>query len=201
MGRLRPTDAKFGASLLAADSFAPIFADEPTSGLDSYQARRVTTTLRECADMRGGGRVVVLSIHQPSWTILENIDDVVLLGAGGSTLYTKLKMLETLGAMARCPRPLELSPAEWALEIASVDPHNADESKRRVAAVARPRGAPQASRRSTRRPAARIASPVAGVPRLAHALIVAAAAPMVPLALLAAGDGLVVGPARDAHLR
>ena len=127
-----------GASLLAADSFAPIFADEPTSGLDSYQARRVTTTLRESADMRGGGRVVVLSIHQPSWTILENIDDVVLLGAGGSTLYygTKLKMLETLGAMARCPRPLELSPAEWALEIASVDPHNADESKRRVAAVA-----------------------------------------------------------------
>ena len=55
-----------GASLLAADSFAPIFADEPTSGLDSYQARRVTTTLRESAACVSTGKLEAAAAARPS---------------------------------------------------------------------------------------------------------------------------------------
>ncbi|CAM6089346.1 unnamed protein product [Calypogeia fissa] len=59
---------------------AVVFLDEPTSGLDSTSALNVMQNLRRMAQT--GRRTVVLTIHQPSFRILETIDRVLVLGMG-----------------------------------------------------------------------------------------------------------------------
>jgi ATP-binding cassette subfamily G (WHITE) protein 2 len=63
-----------------------IALDEPTSGLDAAAATAMVFTLRDLAS-RGAGRVVVLSVHQPSPRAFRALDRVLLLGAGGIALW------------------------------------------------------------------------------------------------------------------
>ena len=63
-----------------------IALDEPTSGLDAAAATAMVFTLRDLAS-RGAGRVVVLSVHQPSPRAFRALDRVLLLGAGGVALW------------------------------------------------------------------------------------------------------------------
>ncbi len=60
-----------------------IFADEPTSGLDSFSALMVISILKR---MAAQGRMVICSLHQPSFEILDMLDGVVVLDAG-QTIY------------------------------------------------------------------------------------------------------------------
>lgn len=60
-----------------------LFLDEPTSGLDSSSANSVVQLVKELA---GHGRIVVLSIHQPSAKSFLLLDQVMLL-AKGKMLY------------------------------------------------------------------------------------------------------------------
>ncbi|BBN10593.1 ATP-binding cassette, subfamily G (WHITE), member 2 [Marchantia polymorpha subsp. ruderalis] len=57
-----------------------LFLDEPTSGLDSTSALNVMQNLQNMA--KAGRRTVVLTIHQPSYRILETINRVLVLGRG-----------------------------------------------------------------------------------------------------------------------
>ena len=63
-----------------------IALDEPTSGLDAAAATAMVFTLRDLAS-RGAGRVVVLSVHQPSPRAFRALDRVLLLGARGVALW------------------------------------------------------------------------------------------------------------------
>eukprot|EP00294_Goniomonas_avonlea_P018026 CAMPEP_0114550814 /NCGR_PEP_ID=MMETSP0114-20121206/6270_1 /TAXON_ID=31324 /ORGANISM="Goniomonas sp, Strain m" /LENGTH=781 /DNA_ID=CAMNT_0001735605 /DNA_START=283 /DNA_END=2628 /DNA_ORIENTATION=+ len=63
--------------LLTAPSV--ILLDEPTSGLDSNMALRVVETL---ANLARQGRIVVLSIHQPSAQLFFMFDKVLLMSRG-----------------------------------------------------------------------------------------------------------------------
>lgn len=60
-----------------------LFLDEPTSGLDSSSANSVVQLVKELA---GHGRIVVLSIHQPSAKSFLLLDQIMLL-AKGKMLY------------------------------------------------------------------------------------------------------------------
>lgn len=203
-----------GSALLAADALAPIFADEPTSGLDSFQAQRITASLRSAALNRGHGRMVVLSVHQPSARLLECFDDVVCLGAGGVTLYygTRSGMIDELERATGLKRPLDLSPAEWALEVASVDPHTGGEHAPRVRARTQVGHGGQARagqhdhRAHVRTPRAAadcvvwIGGAVPARRAGLAALAVARPTTMVLVAELAAGERLTIAP-RDACVR
>ncbi|KAG6557622.1 hypothetical protein Mapa_000903 [Marchantia paleacea] len=57
-----------------------LFLDEPTSGLDSTSALNVMQNLQNMA--KAGRRTVVLTIHQPSYRILDTINRVLVLGRG-----------------------------------------------------------------------------------------------------------------------
>ena len=128
-------------------STAGLFADEPTSGLDSSQALRIVHALSSVASA-GAGRVAVLTMHQPSARLLSAIQDVLLLGAGGQTLYLgpvdgmlgslehSLECAPSAGAASGTPLPL-FAPAEWALELASVEPSSEEASKARIRTIAR----------------------------------------------------------------
>lgn len=56
-----------------------IFLDEPTSGLDSFSALLVMSILKQQARR---GRIVICSLHQPSYEILDLIDRCIVLNEG-----------------------------------------------------------------------------------------------------------------------
>lgn len=62
-----------------------LLADEPTSGLDASSALTVMSSLKCLAD---SGRLVIITLHQPRMSILNMIDDVLLLRAGGIPVYS-----------------------------------------------------------------------------------------------------------------
>ncbi|KAF6768445.1 hypothetical protein AHF37_07145 [Paragonimus kellicotti] len=56
-----------------------LFLDEPTTGLDAYTAGSVMKTLRRLAD---AGRTIVISIHQPKYSIYRLFDRLTLISDG-----------------------------------------------------------------------------------------------------------------------
>ncbi len=68
----------FVASILCSDK--PIlFLDEPLSSLDSYQAKFVLDSFRKKADE---GKLVIMSVHQPSNEIINSFDKFYFLAEG-----------------------------------------------------------------------------------------------------------------------
>lgn len=61
-----------------------LFLDEPTSGLDSTTSAQVVSALCKLAI---AGVNVIAVLHQPSFTIFSRFSKVLLLGAGGRTVY------------------------------------------------------------------------------------------------------------------
>mmetsp|Transcript_6714 Transcript_6714/g.7707 ORF Transcript_6714/g.7707 Transcript_6714/m.7707 type:complete len:633 (+) Transcript_6714:74-1972(+) len=59
---------------------AIILVDEPTSGLDSKMAEDIIVMLGEIAHKKG--RMVLCTIHQPSWKVYEKFDKLTLLNHG-----------------------------------------------------------------------------------------------------------------------
>ena len=58
-----------------------LFVDEPTSGLDSKMAEDVISLLKDLTG-RGQGQIVICTIHQPSWTVFNKFDCLVMLHLG-----------------------------------------------------------------------------------------------------------------------
>jgi ATP-binding cassette subfamily G (WHITE) protein 2 (SNQ2) len=61
-----------------------LFLDEPTSGLDSQSAWAIVKMLR---DLANAGQSILCTIHQPSATLFEEFDRLLLLRKGGQTVY------------------------------------------------------------------------------------------------------------------
>ncbi|KAH3677574.1 hypothetical protein WICPIJ_008954, partial [Wickerhamomyces pijperi] len=72
-----------GVELVAKPSLL-LFLDEPTSGLDSQSAWAIVQLLRKLA---GAGQSILCTIHQPSATLFESFDNLLLLKKGGRTVY------------------------------------------------------------------------------------------------------------------
>jgi ABC-type multidrug transport system ATPase subunit len=107
-----------GLELVARPSLL-LFVDEPTFGLDSQSAWSIIKLLREFAD---AGQVILCTIHQPSVTLIEQFDRLLLLVRGGRTVYfgdlgsdsqTALDYFASYGAPL-CPQGD--NPAEYLLE-------------------------------------------------------------------------------------
>ncbi|XP_047077626.1 ABC transporter G family member 14 [Lolium rigidum] len=95
-----------------------LLLDEPTSGLDSTTAARIVGTLRRMA--AGGGRTVVVTIHQPSSRLYHMFDKVLLLSADGRPVYygraaDGLSYFASIGFAS----PLSLNPADLMLDLAN----------------------------------------------------------------------------------
>lgn len=72
-----------GVELVAKPSLL-LFLDEPTSGLDSQSAWAIVKLLR---DLAAAGQSILCTIHQPSATLFEEFDRLLLLKKGGQTVY------------------------------------------------------------------------------------------------------------------
>lgn len=107
-----------GVELVAKPSLL-LFLDEPTSGLDSQSAWAIVQLLK---DLANAGQSILCTIHQPSATLFEQFDRLLLLRKGGQTVYfgdigkqsrTILDYFEQNGAR-KCHK--EENPAEYILE-------------------------------------------------------------------------------------
>ncbi|KAK5212039.1 hypothetical protein LTR41_002281 [Exophiala xenobiotica] len=63
---------------------AILFLDEPTSGLDSQSAWTIVSLLRKLAN---NGQAILATIHQPSATLFQQFDSILLLAKAGRTAY------------------------------------------------------------------------------------------------------------------
>lgn len=61
-----------------------LFLDEPTSGLDSQSSWAIIQLLRKLSK---AGQSILCTIHQPSATLFEEFDRLLLLRKGGQTVY------------------------------------------------------------------------------------------------------------------
>ena len=98
-----------------------MFLDEPTSGLDSDTAWAICSLLRKLADQ---GQTILCTIHQPSATLFQMFDKLLLLKKGRSIYFgdvgpqsrTMIEYFESHGAR-KCD--VHHNPAEWLLDVTS----------------------------------------------------------------------------------
>ncbi|KAJ6716300.1 ABC TRANSPORTER G FAMILY MEMBER 23 [Salix koriyanagi] len=91
-----------------------LLLDEPTSGLDSTSALQVIELLSSMAKAKQ--RTVVLSIHQPSYRILQYIPNFLILSRGSVVHIGSLESLEETITRLGFQVPLQLNALEFAME-------------------------------------------------------------------------------------
>lgn len=109
-----------------------IFCDEPTSGLDSFQAQRVMQLLK---DLTKKGNTVVASIHQPRNSIYAMFDEITLMSEGRVIYSGPATEMTTYFATQGYPCPSQINPAEYYVDLVSIDyssPEDEKESRDRI---------------------------------------------------------------------
>ena len=96
-----------------------LFLDEPTSGLDGQSAFEICRFMRKLA---ASGQTIICTIHQPSATLFEAFDVLLLLAKGGRTTYfgeTGQNSHILLDYFARngAPCPEDANPAEHIVDV------------------------------------------------------------------------------------
>ena len=110
-----------GVQLLTDPSV--LFLDEPTSGLDSFTANRLIKTLLSMA--HAGGRTVLCTIHQPRTEILKMADQILILSKGRVVFWGPPSTLSSyFSTVAGCPIPRLVNPADFLLDLVSLDPRS-----------------------------------------------------------------------------
>lgn len=94
-----------------------LFLDEPTSGLDSTSSLMLIQQLKKMAQM---GMTIAMVIHQPRYSLFTLIDDVLLLGMGGRTVYTgPTKCAKGYFESKGFVMPEHENPADWFMDVMS----------------------------------------------------------------------------------
>ncbi|KAL0937274.1 ABC multidrug transporter [Colletotrichum truncatum] len=96
-----------------------LFLDEPTSGLDGQSAYEICRFMRKLA---ASGQTIICTIHQPSATLFDAFDVLLLLARGGRTTYfgqTGKNSATVIDYFARngAPCPPNANPAEHIVDV------------------------------------------------------------------------------------
>ena len=103
-----------------------LFTDEPTTGLGTSAANLVMTALRRCTDEMG--LITLATIHQPSVTIWEKFDDLLLLVKGGRLAYmgpigpNSSTLLNHFSTLSGITPPPQVNPADFVLSAVAGEP-------------------------------------------------------------------------------
>ncbi|KAI3458951.1 hypothetical protein Pfo_015614 [Paulownia fortunei] len=92
-----------------------LFLDEPTSGLDSSSSQLLLRALRREA-LEGVN--ICMVVHQPSYTLFQMFDDLVLLAKGGLTVYHgPVRKVEEYFAGLGIIVPERVNPPDYFIDI------------------------------------------------------------------------------------
>lgn len=105
-----------GVQLLSNPSL--LYLDEPTTGLDSTSAYQVVKTLQNLARK---GRTIIVTIHQPRSEIWSLFDNVILLTKGNPAYAGNAKDCLPYFAELGHEMPPFTNPAEYLIDVVSVD--------------------------------------------------------------------------------
>eukprot|EP00180_Rhodochaete_pulchella_P003226 Plantae.Rhodophyta-Rhodochaete_pulchella.ctg535.p1 GENE.Plantae.Rhodophyta-Rhodochaete_pulchella.ctg535~~Plantae.Rhodophyta-Rhodochaete_pulchella.ctg535.p1 ORF type:complete len:687 (+),score=138.17 Plantae.Rhodophyta-Rhodochaete_pulchella.ctg535:112-2172(+) len=114
-----------GTELVADPSL--LFLDEPTTGLDSFNALNVMYTLRKLAS---AGRTIVTTIHQPRSNIFNLFDKLLLLSEGRVMYYGPASNAVDYFSGFRFVCPSQFNPADYFIDLLSIDPRSQDLERR-----------------------------------------------------------------------
>lgn len=96
-----------------------LFLDEPSSGLDSFTALNLIETMKKIAV--DDNKTVVMTIHQPRESILDQIDKIILLSAGkvvyAGPVAGAISHFDKMGY----PVPDRVNPADYFLDVMTID--------------------------------------------------------------------------------
>lgn len=99
-------------------------ADEPSSGLDSTMSKKVVSLIKKLVHQRNIPCIV--SLHQPQSSIFKMLDSLILLGPGGYVCYHgKASKAVSYFAKLGFPCPEQTNPAEFLLDLVSIDSEDA----------------------------------------------------------------------------
>ena len=110
---------------LAAKPQLLLFLDEPTSGLDSQTSWSILDLLEKLTKV---GQAILCTIHQPSAMLFQRFDRLLLLQAGGQTVYFgevgKNAAILSDYFQRNCAEacPPGTNPAEWMLSVIGAAP-------------------------------------------------------------------------------
>lgn len=100
---------------------ALLFLDEPTSGLDSFNSLNVMTSMRQLAS---NGRTVISTIHQPRSSIFALFDQLCLVSEGRVMYFGPARDAVPYFAALSFQSPAQFNPADFFLDLLSVDPRS-----------------------------------------------------------------------------
>uniref|UniRef100_A0A7S2SAY3 ABC transporter domain-containing protein n=1 Tax=Mucochytrium quahogii TaxID=96639 RepID=A0A7S2SAY3_9STRA len=92
-----------------------LFLDEPTSGLDSATAKSVMEVLAQVAHKNG--KMIAATIHQPSSSIAELFDDMMLLDHGRACYFGPWKNTVSHFAAIGYPCPQYTNPTDFIMDL------------------------------------------------------------------------------------
>lgn len=105
-----------GLELAASPSL--IFLDEPTSGLDATSSLQILSSLSKMTQL---GMTIIMTIHQPRYSLFQLFDSVLLLGMGGRTVYAGSAdgaVPHFVSCGFEKPQTTE-NPADWLMDVIS----------------------------------------------------------------------------------
>ncbi len=88
--------------------------DEPTSGLDSSAAMKIVDLLRNVAQT---GRIVIVSIHQPSQKLFEQFDQILFLNKGFMLFDGPTDKMHRYAASLGMRCPIDENPADYFMAV------------------------------------------------------------------------------------
>ena len=113
---------------------AVLCMDEPTSGLDAFTANNLVVTL---ARLAAAGKSVICSVHQPRSDIFAKFGTALLLARGRPTYCGRVAGIvpyfEALGHAC----PPNTNPADFVVDVSSVDPRTRRAEEEGVARIGR----------------------------------------------------------------
>ncbi|KAK0502129.1 P-loop containing nucleoside triphosphate hydrolase protein [Armillaria luteobubalina] len=110
-----------------------LMLDEPTSGLDAFTAASILDVLAQLAKE---GRTIITTLHQSSSELYKRFGNVLLLAKGGQVAYSGPadEVLDYMSSVGfECPSMM--NPADFALDVVSVDTRGAEQEERGRAKV------------------------------------------------------------------
>ncbi|KAF5298110.1 hypothetical protein FQA39_LY02534 [Lamprigera yunnana] len=119
-----------------------VLLDQPTKGMDIFDTFFLVEYLRQWANGGSGnclGRIVILTLHPPTYEIFTMLSKVVLISAGRTMYSGKRKNMIPYFSMVDYPCPSFKNPSDYYLDLVTLDDLSAEamlESSQRIEQLA-----------------------------------------------------------------